>query len=107
MYVIDKLKELYPDKIEALDEYDNILRRYHRTTELEKIFDSDKENFKFLVEAYRIGPGNKDYNRQMAYYEQSLSFDKDFLIFFINEFAKAPVEGLNNKTVEELRELAL
>ena len=78
MYVIDKLKELYPNQSAALDEYDAIIRRYHQTEKLEKIFDANKENFKYLVEAYKIGPGNKGYNRQMSYYEQSLSYDKDF-----------------------------
>jgi len=106
MYVIDKLKEIYPEKVNELDEYDKILRRYHKTKDLEKIFDSNKENFKFLVEAYKIGPGHKGYIRQMAYYEKSLSYDKDFLIFYIKEFSKSVPIGLEDKTVEELREIA-
>lgn len=85
MYIIDRLKNDYPQHESTINEFDMFIKRYHSAHWVTKIFDDQKPSFHFINEAYKIGPGNPGYTRNMAYFEKSLNEDTDFLQFFIQD----------------------
>ena len=87
MYVIDSLKNEFPDLVHELEVYDKWLRNYYTEEQLNKIFESNKENYHYLQEAYSNFNTNKGlYNKNMAWYSKSLNDDDDFLDYFIDKF---------------------
>ena len=87
MYIITSLKNEFPHLSKELDVYDQWLRRYYDEDTLYKIFDSEKDNYHYLQEAYRNFDTNKGlYNKNMAWYSKTLNDDDDFLTHFIDKF---------------------
>lgn len=94
MYVIKRLKSIFPNYKKDLDDFDIFLKKCSKNAEI--IFDSDKNNFHWLIEAFLYGPGNIKYTKAMAFYEMSINFDKDFLTENIDI-------DTSNMTVDEMR----
>lgn len=95
MYIIERLKRDYPQHSEMLDVYDRFLRIHVSEENLVKIYNDEKENFYWVNEAFKCGPGTAGYNKNMAYYSMAINFDIDFL--------RSLVDNSENMTVEELR----
>lgn len=104
MYIIERLKQDFPNYSKELDEFDVFLRKYHDTPYFYKIFDDSADGFNYLQEAYKIGPGNSGYTRNMAYYEKALNYNKDFLQFFIETMFDDKTD-YRNLTAEEMRNI--
>lgn len=107
MYIIERLKQDYPQFKKELEQYDQYLLRTHgKEYNAHRIFDDQKENFKFVQAAYdslaKTGSHGKEFNKQMALYEQSFNDDKDFLAYFVHQFYD--IDG-RNMTVPELKEI--
>lgn len=99
MYIIERLKNDYPAYMEELDAYDKFLRRYYSDDLLFKIYDDRKPSFYWVNKAFKCGPGKKGYNKNMAYYQNAINFDIDFL--------KSLVKDSDNMSVDELRKSLL
>lgn len=104
MYIIERLKQDFPQYIKDINEFELFITKYHNDNWNYKIFDDSKEFYKFIEEAYKIGPGNQGYNRAMCHYEQALNYDIDFLQFFIQEMFNDNTD-YSRKTVLELRNI--
>ena len=107
MYIIERLKQDYPQFTKELKQYDQFLLRTHgKEYNAHRIFDDQKENFKFVKAAYdsldETGRHGKEFNKQMAMYEKSLNDDKDFLAYFVHQYYD--IDG-RNMTVPELKEI--
>ena len=99
MYIIERLKNDYPAYMEELDAYDKFLRRYYSDDLLFKIYDDQKPSFYWVDEAFKCGPGKRGYNKNMAYYQNAINFDIDFL--------RSLVKDSDNMSVDELRKSLL
>ena len=99
MYIIERLKKDYPAYMEELDAYDKFLRRYYSDDLLFKIYDDQKPSFYWINEAFKCGPGKTGYNKNMAYYQNAINFDIDFL--------RSIVKDSDNMSVDELRKSLL
>ena len=99
MYIIERLKNDYPAYMEELDAYDKFLRRYYSDDLLFKIYDDRKPSFYWVNKAFKCGPGKKGYNKNMAYYQNAINFDIDFL--------RSIVKDSDNMSVDELRKSLL
>lgn len=104
MYIVERLRQDYPQYEEEIANLDMFIKRYHTPAWILKIYDDSKDYYKFVDEAYKIGPGNPGYNRSMAYFEKALSTDKDYLQFFLQAMFDDQ-EDHSNMTVAELHEL--
>lgn len=104
MYAIEALKKEFPMLEKDLDSYDRFLRRYYPEEELYRIYDSDKENFHFLREAYtaKRDGNNSMYLRNQCRYGQSMNHDADFLAFYMRQMGK---EITSSTTVEEMEQM--
>lgn len=99
MYIIERLKKDYPAYMEELDAYDKFLRRHYSDDLLFKIYDDQKPSFYWINEAFKCGPGKTGYNKNMAYYQNAINFDIDFL--------RSLVKDSDNMSVDELRKSLL
>lgn len=95
MYIVERLKQDYPEHTETLDTYDKFLHRYYSDDLIRKIYDDEKEHFCWVEKAFKCGPGTPGYNKNMARYSSAINFDIDFL--------RSLVKNPGDKTVEELR----
>lgn len=103
MYIIERLKNEFPEKKLDLEIYDRFLRKYHDKKWVEKIFDDQKENFILVYTAFKDSNEIGSYNKYMCKYEQSLNDDFDFLSFFVEKFY--PENYKENLTIEELKNI--
>ncbi len=109
MYVIESLKEQFPLLSKDLDAYDKFLRRYYPEDVLYSIYDSEKDNYHLLVEAYdaKQRGDNLGYMKLQCRYGQSLNRDYDFLVHYCSErYSNRSAEDLKKLSVEELYNLA-
>lgn len=94
MLIFDRLKCDYPKYEKDIDQLGRYMTRICQNPD--KLFDDSKENFYWVNEAFKYGPGTYEYTKNMAIYELSLNYDKDFLQEFFNE-------DISNRNVDELR----
>ena len=94
MYIIERLKNDYPQHVKDLETYDAFLRRYYTDTDIRKIFDDSKDSFYWVNEAFKNGPGTAEYNRCMAYYQGAINFDRDFLRTLVKDSEHMSVEDM-------------
>ena len=94
MIIFERLRQDYPKYKDDID----LLERYmvSHIANAEKVFDDSKKNFYWANEAFKYGPGTHEYNLNMARYEMSMNFDKDFLQGFFEE-------DVSDKSVDDLR----
>jgi hypothetical protein len=79
MYIIDKLKEKYPQYTENTEQYSKFLSRILSEEIKQKIFDDQKDFYRFIDAAYEAGVGSSLYSKNMCYFEMALNYDLDFL----------------------------
>lgn len=104
MYIIEALKKEFPEQADDLETYDKFLRRHYDSDILYRIYDSDKENFKYLRDAYearRQGEIAKYMKNQCAY-GRSMNKDPDFLRYYLTELGKDVPADM---TVEEMEQM--
>jgi hypothetical protein len=96
MYIIEKLLQDYPQHKTDIETFDTFLRRsFKDPTQFAVV---EKENYKWVNDAYKAKGSNTDeYLKNMAYYELSFNFDKDFLKQFIGN------KNAENMTIDEMR----
>lgn len=104
MYIIERLHKDFPEHESEINNFRMFIERYHNKDWLYKIFDDQKIFYKYIDEAYKIGPGNPGYTRNMAYFEKELNYDKDFLQFFIQDMFN-DMTDYSNKSALELRNI--
>jgi hypothetical protein len=79
MYIIDKLKEKYPQYTENIEQYSQFLSRILSEESKRKIFDDQKDFYRFIDAAYEAGVGTSLYSKNMCYFGMALNYDLDFL----------------------------
>lgn len=104
MYIIKALKKEFPEQADDLETYDKFLRRHYDSDILYRIYDSDKENYHFLQEAYaaKRDGNNTLYLKNQCRYGQSMNHDADFLSFYLREMGK---EITSTTTLEEMEQM--
>lgn len=104
MYALESLKKEFPTLVKDLEQYDKFLRRYYPEEELYKIYDSDKENYHFLQEAYaaKRDGNNALYLKNQCRYGQSMNHDADFLSFYLRNMGNK-IESTT--TLEEMEQM--
>ena len=100
MLIFERLKRDYPkytDDIVRMEQY-----MMPRIKNADHVFDDTRENYYWVNEAFKYGPGTHEYNLNMARYELSINFDKDFLSgFFDNDVSDKSVDDLRKELLKE------
>ena len=101
MYIIERLNRDYPQHAKDIDMFDRFLRAHFKN--IENVATDDKNNYRFIDAAYRAKapdnePANAEYIRNMALYEFSFNYDRDFLAGFM-----PPGESTAGMTVDDMR----
>jgi len=99
MYIIERLRRDYPQHMEDIDRFDTFLKNHFKN--IEKIATDDKDNYRFVDAAYRSKPAegepvNVEYLKNMALYEFSFNYDRDFLLEFMPD-------ATDDMTVDDIR----
>ena len=103
MYIVEKLLADYPMHADDIKSFDAYLHRVFEHPE--KFADTDKFNYKYIDAAYRSKPTNKngeqfEYIKNMALYELSFNYDKDFLSQYIDK-------DVSSMSVDDIRKSLL
>lgn len=100
MYIIEKLLQDYPQHKDDIETFDKFLRNSFKDP---TVFATvEKDNYKWVNAAYEAKTTrNAEYLKNLAYYELSFNFDKDFLRQFIDD------KNTDTMTVEEMRRYLL
>lgn len=102
MLIFERLKQDYPKYEKDIDQLGRYMVRICKNPE--KIFDDTKENFYWVNEAFKYGPGTPEYTMNMARYEMSLNFDRDFL----DEYAKDIKDlDITDMSIDDIRKALL
>lgn len=106
MYIVEALKQEFPEVIKDLNEYDQFLRRYYVEEDLVKIFDSEKQNYELARQAWAALRDKKfkDYNKYQCWYSRAMNSDPDFLRHFIKTMFNDN-NDYSNLSAEELKQV--
>jgi hypothetical protein len=106
MYIIEALKQEFPEVIKDIEEYDAFLNRYYEKEDLVKIFDSEKQSYELARQAWAALRDKKfkDYNKYQCWYSRAMNSDPDFLRHFIKTMFNDTTD-YSDKTVEELQQI--
>lgn len=90
MYIVESLKQLFPEFNEEIMNFDSFLRSYYPEDMLIKIYSTEKDNYSLIKEAFKHLQNNDraKYNKYMAKYSCTLKNDEDFLKYFISSYLK-------------------
>lgn len=96
MYIIEKLIKDYPQHKDDIELFDKFLRRSFKDPE--SFATVEKDNYKWVDGAYAAKETDKtDYLKNMANYELSFGFDKDFLLQYADD------KDISGMSVDEIR----
>lgn len=106
MYIIEALKKEFPEQADDLETYDKFLRRHYDSDVLYRIYDSGKENFKYLRDAYRARQNGEiaKYMKNQCAYGRSMNEDPDFLRYYLTELGKDVPAGASVSDMKNMIE---
>lgn len=104
MYIIEALKKEFPEQADDLETYDKFLRRHYDDDTLYRIYDSDKENFKYLHDAYQARQNGEiaKYMKNQCAYGRSMNEDPDFLRYYLTELGKDVPVGASVSDMQDM-----